>query len=82
MDEATAARAQVHLGLAREIMVAVFPVSCGVMADQGILGGRCCPHKGVIVQDLSTTEQGDSEAFEGRHGGDPALDGEQCPCGH
>ena len=27
-------------------------------------------------------EQGDSEAFEGRHGGDPALDGEQCPYDH
>lgn len=82
MDKATATRAQVHLGLAREVMVAVFPVSCGVVGDHGILGETCCPHKGLIVQDLSTTEQGDSEAFEGCHGGDPALDGEQCPYGH
>lgn len=52
------------------------------MGDHGILGGKCCPHKGLIAQDLSTTEQGDSEALEGGHSRDPALDGEQCPYGH
>lgn len=82
MDEATAPRAHVHLGLARGVIEAVFPVSCGVVGDHGILGGKCCPHKGLIAQDVSTTEQGDSETFEGGHNGDPALDGEQRPYGH
>lgn len=76
MNEVPAARAQVHLGPAGEVAAVVFPVSRGVVGDHGLLGGKCCPHKGLAVYDLTAMEQGDSETFEGCHRGHPALDGE------
>lgn len=64
--------------------MAVFPVSCDAVCGPGLLGVMHSP-KGLDVQGLIATEQGDSEILKGYHVGHPALDGKGSahshPCG-
>lgn len=57
-------------------MTTVVPVSRAVVCDHGFLWGSCRPPKGLHVQGLLATEQGEGEVLKGCHGLHPALNGE------
>lgn len=82
MNDVPTKRPQVQVCPAGEVVAAVFLVSCGVMCDCGLSGGKCHRPKGLVVHGLLATEQGESEALKRCHIGHPALDGEGSPHSH
>lgn len=76
MKNAPTARAQVQLGQAGEVVLAILSVSCSVECGCGLLGDSRCPFKGLAVQCLVASEQGEGEALQGLYSRRPALNSE------